>query len=82
MPPTVHTHPQHGPYDDEPAAPYLIPAERRAALTRAMEDVELGEWDAKVLDWLSGWETSTVIAVAGWIMRARARETEREGGRS
>ncbi len=32
--------------------------------------VDLGKWDARILDWLSGFEPSTCAVIAGWITRA------------
>lgn len=34
---------------------------------------ELGEHDQRILEWLAGWEPTTVVVVADWIKRA-ARE--------
>lgn len=61
---------EYGPFDDEPL-PNLDAAERRALLTKALAEIELGDHDLTIIEWLAGWETSTVRTVAGWITRAR-----------
>ena len=33
--------------------------------------IETGLFDTEVLDWLAGWEPSTVTSIAGLIRRAR-----------
>jgi hypothetical protein len=46
----------------------------RAYLTAALVEsgVELGEFDARIVDWLTGWEPATVQVIAGWTMRSNA----------
>jgi hypothetical protein len=63
---------------------------RPGALTegnvRLLEDtlhaagVDLGKWDARILDWLAGWEPSTCAVVAGWVARAHRPELEEARG--
>ena len=36
----------------------------------AAAGVELGDYDHDIVQWLAGWEPSTVAVVAGWIARA------------
>jgi hypothetical protein len=43
-----------------------------ADLTAALSGVELGDWDKRIIEWLAGWEPSTVAVVCGLITRARA----------
>lgn len=41
------------------------------ALLQALDGVELGAWDRRILDWLAGWDTSTVAVVVSLLHRAR-----------
>lgn len=68
------------PIDPVPSAPvdkaprgFRDTEESRAALLAELEaaGVELGEYDRRIVDWLSGWEWSTVATLAGWLHRAR-----------
>ncbi len=43
----------------------------RARLLEALANVELDEYDRRILDWLLTWGPSTLAVVAGWIKRAR-----------
>ena len=57
------------------AEPGLLPlkaAENRQLLGRACEAaaVAMGRYDDRIVQWLSIWEPSTVVVVAGWISRA------------
>jgi hypothetical protein len=56
--------------------------ERRAALLAALEGVELGAYDRRILHWLSGWDVPTAAAVVSLILRARDAATQqaRRGG--
>jgi hypothetical protein len=42
-----------------------------ADLDGALSGVELGDWDRRIVEWLAGWEPSTVAVVCGLIRRAR-----------
>ena len=42
-----------------------------AEAARVLAGVELGGWDRRVADWLTGLDTSTALTVASWIARAR-----------
>jgi len=68
--------PQPPPVPREPirTAPRgFLPATGRAQiLTGALAGLELGAWDRRILHWLAGWDTSTVLTIASWITRARA----------
>ena len=73
-----------GPFDTEAQArtaaqaaadPGLLPIkapQNRQLLGRVCEaaDVALGRYDDRIVQWLSIWEPSTVVVVAGWITRA------------
>jgi hypothetical protein len=55
------------------AAPrgFVPAAEHRRILTDVLVGVELGAWDERMVDWLVGWDTCTVLTVASWIVRSR-----------
>jgi hypothetical protein len=61
-----------GPFEREPAAPYLTRDTRRALLARHLVGVEVGAYDRRILDWLAGGDTSTALVVVGLLARARA----------
>jgi hypothetical protein len=43
-----------------------------AGLAAALSGVELGSYDKRIIEWLAGWEPSTVAVICGLISRARA----------
>jgi hypothetical protein len=43
----------------------------QAALEDALRGLKLGEYDRAMVEWLAGWETSTVATVISWIERAK-----------
>jgi len=56
-----------------------LPATGRAQiLASALAGLELGAWDRRILHWLAGWDTSTVLTIASWITRARARTASQQ----
>jgi hypothetical protein len=73
-----------GPFDTEAEAraaaqaaadPGLLPIkppQNRSLLGRVCEasGVAMGRYDGRIVEWLSIWEPSTVVVVAGWITRA------------
>jgi hypothetical protein len=63
-----------GPIQRDPAGPFIDLQERRALLLEVLDGVELGAYDRRIIDWLAGWDTSTVLTVAGLLMRARRAE--------
>jgi hypothetical protein len=64
-------HPR-GPFDKEPRGAGLRDRDqRRLLLLQALDGVELGTWDELILNWLTMWEDSTLLTIAGWIRRAR-----------
>lgn len=70
------------PFDQRPAPAPFDPdterwraaqrADRLAALTDALAEVELGAYDRRMLDWLAGWDTPTVGTIVSLLHRARA----------
>jgi hypothetical protein len=65
----------HGPFDEVPRVSLgrdLHRDLRRRLLLQALDGIELGAWDHQILDWLSMWEPSTLLTIAGWIWRAKA----------
>jgi hypothetical protein len=56
---------------------------RKALLDQVLQDVELGAWDRRILDWLADClDTPTFLAVLGILQRARqAGQQPQEGSR-
>ena len=48
-----------------------VHTDRVAALTEALDRVELGAYDRRIIEWLADWEVSTVGTVASLFYRAR-----------
>jgi len=59
-----------GPIEGEPSM-FLPCAELQELLEAALSGLELGAWDRRIVAWLAGWETSTVVAIASWLRRSR-----------
>jgi hypothetical protein len=55
-----------------PSAGFAPRAEQAEMLAGVLAGVELGAWDRRIVDWLAGWDASTVLTVASWIARSRA----------
>lgn len=53
---------------------------QRAALLEALADVELGENDRRIIDWLARWDVATVGTVVSLLMRTRAAGTQEASG--
>ncbi|MCE7010037.1 hypothetical protein LWC34_45605 [Kibdelosporangium philippinense] len=51
--------------------------DRVAALLEALDGVELGTYDRRIIEWLAGWDVSTVGTVASLFYRARALDGAR-----
>ena len=52
-----------GPVEVPPAG--FVPEAGQAEILAAMlAGIELGAWDRRILGWLAGWDTSTVLTVA------------------
>jgi hypothetical protein len=47
-------------------------SDRVTALLEALDGVELGEYDRRIIEWLANWDTSVVGTVASLFYRARA----------
>ena len=61
------------------------PEQRRAALLAALDGVELGAYDQRLLTWLAGWDVPTAATVISLLWRARHAATQqalRSGGES
>ncbi len=60
-----------GPVETPP--PGFVPKAGRAEILAGMlAGIELGAWDRRILEWMAGWDASTVLTVASWLARARA----------
>lgn len=62
-----------GPIESPPAG-HVSTVEQREILADVLAGVELGAWDRRILDWLAGWDTTTVLTIASWIARASERQ--------
>lgn len=51
-------------------------ADRRMLLGLATEDLDLDESESRFLDWLAGWEPSTIAAATSIIWKARRLDVE------
>jgi hypothetical protein len=62
-------------FDADPGAGKMTP-HNLAMLHAACDDagVRLGDYDERILAWLSGWEPATCAVIAGLIRRAAGRE--------
>lgn len=59
-----------GPVQQPP--PGFIPkAQQAEILATALAGIELGDWDRRILDWMSNWDAATVLTVASWVTRTR-----------
>ncbi|MEV0149061.1 MULTISPECIES: hypothetical protein [unclassified Nonomuraea] len=47
---------------------------REDALLQALEGIQLGTHDRRIVSWLAGWEPSTVATVCSWLHRTRERD--------
>lgn len=77
----------HAPFACYPGGQYRHedPEERRVALRAALDGVQLGAYDERILGWLAGWEVPTVATVVSLLRRARdagARQAHRGGSES
>jgi len=59
-----------GPVEAAPRG-FVPEGERAEILAGVLAGIELGTWDLRILDWLAGWDASTVLTVASWIARSR-----------
>lgn len=65
----------HPPYTEHRTA---TKDEKSRALREALRGIPLGEFDAWVAQWLSGWDTATSATVVSWIERARVHDLAAE----
>lgn len=72
-----------GPIETAPQPLFLPGDEQRDVLLRELgaAGVTLGAYDHRMLEWLAGWETGTVLTVASWIGRAYAAGRAAGGAR-
>jgi len=59
-----------GPIEQAPME-YVPRAEQRRMLADALSGLELGSWDQVILTWMAGWDASTAVTVASWLVRVR-----------
>ena len=75
----------HVPFVSYPGSQYRHEdaEERRTALLAALDGVELGAYDRRIVHWLAGWDVPTAAAVVSLLWRARhaAARREHRGGR-
>ncbi len=64
---------------ERPPAGFVPRAGQEEILRAVLAGVELGEWDRRIVAWMAGWDASTVLTVASWIVRARAAGPGRRG---
>jgi hypothetical protein len=60
-----------GPVEVAPRG-FVPPAEQAAILAGVLAGIELGAWERRIVEWLAGWDASTVLTVASLIARSRA----------
>ena len=65
-----------GPVEAPPRG-FVPRAEQAEILAGVLAGIELGAWDRRILEWMAGWDASTVLTVASWIARSRAAGTAR-----
>jgi hypothetical protein len=44
----------------------------RTELLAALDGMELGAYDRRMVNWLAGWDGTTVATVCSWLVRARS----------
>jgi hypothetical protein len=59
-----------GPVDSVPAG-FLSRADQRRVLEDVLGGMALGAHDRRIVEWMAGWDASTVLTVASWVTRAR-----------
>lgn len=72
------TQQKHGETADQWRA--RIREDRKSALLEALDDVALGDYDHRIIEWLSTWEPGTVATIVSWIYRARHAGQQDAGG--
>lgn len=66
----------HQLWESEADGPDARRADRVAALLEALDGIELGAHDRRIVGWLVEWEISTVGTIASWLYRVRAVSAE------
>lgn len=58
---------------------HLHAATQRQLLVEALElaGVQVGPYDAKIVEWLAHWDASTVLPVISWLRQAARRDEAR-----
>lgn len=73
---TAHRGVPTGPIEKEPIEFYGGGAPGSAQLGVALDDalqgIELGNYDRRIIDWIKGWDQGTVVTIASLISRARS----------
>jgi hypothetical protein len=64
--------PLPGPLNDRPRG--ISPDDSRAMFAAAVLGLDLGEYDRRILAWISGWDEPTLAAIASIIHRARQED--------
>jgi hypothetical protein len=74
----------HAPFVSSPGGQYRHESaqQRRAALLGALEGVQLGVYDRRIVCWLAGWDVPIVAVVVSllWRVRQAAGQQARRGG--
>lgn len=60
-----------GPLRAAPAG-FVPRDEREQILEAVLAGVGMGEYDRRIVAWMAGLDTSTLLTIASWIVRARA----------
>ena len=58
--------------EEAPPRGFVPRAGQAEILAGVLAGIELGTWDRRIVEWMAGWDASTVLTVASWIARARA----------
>ncbi len=53
-------------------------ADKAAAITEALDGVDLGSYDRTMIEWLAGWDEPTVGTLVSLLYRAREAEARRQ----
>ena len=65
-----------GPVETPPLG-FVPQAEQAEILAAGLAGIELGAWDRRILEWMAGWDASTVLTVVSWVARSRAAQGQR-----
>jgi len=67
-----------GPIDEAPYFGHETREVRLAALAAALDGVELGDYDRRIVEWLAGWDDPTCRTVVSLFWRARRAAAQAE----